>query len=144
MRINSHTRYPFTDIMVNGAPAQPGVFALWLGDDLIYYGRTSGDATITSCLLDHLRGAQGRCTAAATHYTWEVCRDPLQREAELLLEYQKRFRQLPRCNGAAASLEGASGTLGWSSEAKIERGVTAEGMPPGKVQRADKGLEADE
>jgi len=30
--------------MVEGAPADPGVYALWEADELIYYGHASGKA----------------------------------------------------------------------------------------------------
>ena len=36
-------RYRFTRSMVEGAPADPGVYALWENDELIYYGRAAGN-----------------------------------------------------------------------------------------------------
>ena len=41
----------------------------------------------------------------ATHYAWEICRDPLTRVAELVREYERNFRRLPRYNpkGTASS-----------------------------------------
>ena len=42
-------RYAFTAIMIAGAPPDPGVYALWERDELIYYGRALGnDVTIQS------------------------------------------------------------------------------------------------
>ena len=92
-------RYALTQTMVAGAPADPGVVALWENDELIYYGHARGeDATIQSCLRRHLTGT-GACTARATHYGWEISANPPAREAELLREYEKKHKRLPRCNG---------------------------------------------
>src|SRR5580765_7487540 len=53
-------RYRFTRSMVEGAPADPGVYALWEADELIYYGRASGSlVSIQFALLEHLGGARG-------------------------------------------------------------------------------------
>ena len=83
--------------MVAGAPNDPGVYALWENDELIYYGHARGEsATIQSCLQQHLRGETG-CTGA-THYGWEISANPPAREAELLREYQRAHKRLPRCN----------------------------------------------
>ena len=93
-------RYRFTRSMVEGAPADPGVYALWENDELIYYGRASGNATgIQFALFEHLAGRAGPCTKGATHYGWEISLDPVAREAELLAEYEAAFKRLPRCNG---------------------------------------------
>jgi len=93
-------RYALTPVMVGGAPADPGVYALWENDELIYYGHARGESvTIQSCLREHL--ARGNaCTASATHYGWEISANPPLREAELLREFQRTHKRLPRCNGA--------------------------------------------
>jgi hypothetical protein len=92
-------RYRLTQSMVEGAPADPGVYALWEADELIYYGRASGHAiSIQFALLEHLSGRTGPCTQGATHYGWEISLDPVAREAELLAEYKAAFKRLPRCN----------------------------------------------
>ena len=88
-------RYKFTRIVLLGAPEEPGVYALWDGDELVYYGRAAGrdeGATIRSSLLAHLERTR------ATHYSWEVCPDPATREAELLRDYQKIYGRAPRDN----------------------------------------------
>ncbi|TAK83965.1 MAG: hypothetical protein EPO20_15985 [Betaproteobacteria bacterium] len=95
-------RYAFNAVMVSGAPPDPGVFALWMHDELIYYGRALGDgATIQSRLQEHLAGAHP-CTARATHYGWEITSNPRAREAELLREYERAHARLPCCNARAA------------------------------------------
>ena len=93
-------RYAFNATMVAGAPPDPGVFALWENDEVIYYGRALGNgATIQSRLREHLEtGAHG--TAAATHYGWEIAANPRVREVELLREFQRSYGRLPRCNSS--------------------------------------------
>jgi hypothetical protein len=91
-------RYRFTRSMVEGAPADPGVYALWENEELIYYGRASASSTIQFALFEHLSGWAGPCTGRATHYGWEITLDPVARGAELLAEYQAEFKRLPRCN----------------------------------------------
>lgn len=95
-------RYAFTEVMVSGAPPDPGVYALWENDELIYYGRAAGPgATIQSRLREHLQGLAG-CTSGATHYGWEITNNARGREIDLLREYQRSHGKLPRCNSAAA------------------------------------------
>ena len=91
-------RYAFNAVMVSGAPPDPGVFALWEGDELIYYGRAQGSATIQSCLQGYLDDAAARIT----HYGWEITVNPRVREAELLREFQRAHGRLPRCNAKSA------------------------------------------
>ena len=84
--------------MVSGAPADPGVYALWENDEIIYYGHARGESiTIQSCLREHLEGRNG-CTKSATHYGWEISANPPLREMELLREYERANKKLPRCN----------------------------------------------
>ena len=91
-------RYAFTPVMVSGAPADPGVYALWEKDEIIYYGHARGESiTIQSCLREHLERVN-HCTSGATHYGWEISANPPRREMELLREYQRANKKLPRCN----------------------------------------------
>src|SRR5688500_15762911 len=87
-------KYQFTRIVLAGAPNETGVYALWKGEEVVYYGRASGETTIRSCLLQHYQ-----VKVDATHYSWEMCRDPAQREAELLREHEETFGHAPRLNG---------------------------------------------
>jgi len=92
-------RYRFTRNMVEGAPADPGVYALWENDELIYYGRAAGNViSIQFALFEHLSGRAGPCTQRATHYGWEISLEPAAREGELLTEYRAQYNRLPRCN----------------------------------------------
>ena len=91
-------RYALTHTMVAGAPEDPGVIALWENDELIYYGHARGaSATIQSCLRQHLERSNP-CTEGATHYGWEISANPPLREAELLREFERSYKRLPRCN----------------------------------------------
>ena len=85
-------RYGFTRIVIAGAPDDVGVYTLWEEEELVYYGR----GAIRTRLLEHLERRD-----RATHYSWEVCQDPVAREAELLLEHQRTHGRLPKGNKAA-------------------------------------------
>jgi hypothetical protein len=87
-------RYKFTRTVLLGAPDEPGVYSLWDGDELVYYARS---ATIRTSLLAHLEHTR------ATHYSWEVCADPVTREAELLREHERAHGRPPRDNSSSAS-----------------------------------------
>ncbi len=92
-------RYAFTDGNVNEAPDQAGVYALYDGDAVIYYGRAmGGTVTIRSRLKDHKAGREGPCTKDASHFNWEVTVAPVKREEELLDEHRRTRGRLPRCN----------------------------------------------
>ena len=92
-------RYRFARIVIAGAPADAGVYALWDDEELVYYGRADGDgSTIRSRLLDHYYQGPPR----PTHYSWEICQDPAAREAELLKEHERTFGRPPRRNASAA------------------------------------------
>jgi len=90
-------RYRFTRLVIAGAPDEQGIYALWDGEEVIYYGR----GAIRTRLLDHLYGRVDEPTRRATHYGWELCADPAAREAELLAEYRRVFGRAPRLNAAA-------------------------------------------
>lgn len=92
--------------MVRYAPDAPGVYALWRNGEVIYYGRAGGDATIKSCLIEHISGARGAATRGATHYSWEITRASAAREVELLSEFWSSFRRFPVGNQVEAGLPG--------------------------------------
>jgi hypothetical protein len=97
--LRSARRYRFKRIVISGAPDDPGVYALWDGEEVVYYGRgDGGESSIRSRLLDLYYANPKR----ATHYSWEMCADPAAREAELLGEHERAFGRPPRLNGKAA------------------------------------------
>jgi hypothetical protein len=84
-------RYRFSRIVIAGAPDDVGIYALWEDDELVYYGR----GAIRARLLQHLERRE-----RATHYSWELCKDPAEREAALLNEHERAFGRPPRYNSA--------------------------------------------
>ncbi|HEX7054603.1 MAG TPA: hypothetical protein VF211_11805 [Burkholderiales bacterium] len=85
-------KYRFARTVVQGAPDEPGVYALWEGDELVYYGRAP---RLREALLARLASHP-----AATHYGWELCADPARREAELLRAFEREHGRMPRDNAA--------------------------------------------
>jgi len=94
-------KYRLTRAMVEGAPEEVGIFALWEGDELIYLGRASPGATIRERLEEHLE-RRCECTTRASHYSWELSLRPDARELELLREFTAQFGRVPKCNAQAA------------------------------------------
>ena len=95
-------QFPFSAALIAAAPEEPGVYLLWQEGEVIYIGRAAGrDTTIRSRLVDHFSGREGVCTRSTTHYSWELSRDPAEREAQLLQEHLSRFERAPRCNTAS-------------------------------------------
>jgi hypothetical protein len=95
-------KYKLTRAMVDAAPSQQGLYALWEDDELIYVGRALASGTIRECLSEHLDRRLGPCTEKATHYSWELSLRPATREVEILEEFLARFGRMPRCNEDAA------------------------------------------
>jgi hypothetical protein len=95
----TNPKYRLTRVMVDGAPEEAGVYALWESDELIYVGRASGTTTIRARLLEHLE-SQAPCTMRASHYSWELSLRPALRENEVLGDYQARHGRAPKCNAA--------------------------------------------
>lgn len=91
-------REPFTDAFIALASLENGVYALWDGEEIIYYGKAEGANSIRARLQAHKRGDEGPCTRSATTFQQEIAFMPAVREAQLLREYLARFNQLPRCN----------------------------------------------
>ena len=90
--------------MVEGAPDDIGVYALWRNDQLLYIGRAMGGSiSIQSRLLEHLSGACCACSREATHYSWEIVMQPVVRELELLQEVLRAAGEVPPCNRHDAS-----------------------------------------
>ena len=92
------TRWRLLETIVEAAPDVSGVYALWKGGEIIYYGRAT--ASIRACLCEHLRGERGTCSRKATHYSWELCERPGPRESELLSEFWAVYSRFPSCNEA--------------------------------------------
>lgn len=72
--------------MVADAPETAGIYALWDGDTVLRLGHARGGETIRDCLAEHLARAEAGRGPFPTHYSWEICRNPLEREAEARAE----------------------------------------------------------
>jgi hypothetical protein len=92
-------KYRFSKENIGKSPRVHGVFALFDGDILIYYGRAIADGeTIRSQLQKHKEGVDALGTHLATHYAREKTEEAGQREIQLLAEYKVENHALPRCN----------------------------------------------
>ncbi len=92
-------KYKFHEKNISKSPNVHGVYALFDGDVLIYYGRAMGPSqTIRSQLQQHKNGDQVPGTQLATHYAREKTEQASKREMELLTEYKLDNKALPRCN----------------------------------------------
>ena len=89
-------KYTFNQDNISKSPASPGVYELYDGGALIYYG--SSTKSIRDRLQSHHDGDDGLCTQAASSYRRETCENGLQRERELLQEFKNHNGDLPRCN----------------------------------------------
>ena len=85
---------PFTESLVANAPDTPGVFALWHGGGIVYYGSA---ATIRIALDEQLR-ARALSAQRVSGCSWEVSADPRGRQRELMREYVAAHHALPLWN----------------------------------------------
>ena len=99
MCINSLLR-PFIDSEIDITIPLDGVYGLYDGSEVIYFGKVDGIGGIRGCLKRHKGGYEGECTQRATHFNYEVCSNPSRRETELLAEHLRLFWKLPRCNSS--------------------------------------------
>ena len=75
-------QWRFTEAMIQDAPDCRGVYVLWRDGEALAVGHALGAYdTIRSRLLSHLSHAWDGL--GITHYSWQICTDPLKREAEL-------------------------------------------------------------
>lgn len=89
-------KWRFTQAMVEDAPDYKGVYVLWSEGVPLAVGHARGGAdTIRSRLLAHLAHGAEAGLGPVTHYSWEICGDPLKREAQIAeaLELRKRERE---------------------------------------------------
>jgi hypothetical protein len=89
-------RYPFSRTAIEAAPDDHGVYALYQGEELVFYGVALGAATIQTRLMGHFAALIE--PSIATHYAWEIARDPQTRLAVLLREYKHTFNRTPKFN----------------------------------------------
>ena len=97
MSVSGNT-YSFSDRYISSAPTGKGVYSLHKGGETIYIGKAESEGGIRARLQAHMRGDEGHCTIQATTYRYELHRNPVAREEELLLEYRYAHGRLPLCN----------------------------------------------
>ena len=87
-------KWRFTEAMVEDAPDYKGVYVLWAGGVPLAVGHARGGAdTIRSRLLAHLAHGAAAGLGQVSHYSWEICSDPLKREAEVAAALELRSRE---------------------------------------------------
>ena len=111
----SNRHWSFNPMVVSGAPDEPGVYALYEDEEVIYYGCAVHGSTIQSALfeiLTRVRDGDGGCLQRVTRYTWEITPRPRLREAELLREFELAHQHPPRCNQLHAAPPEAEAVAG--------------------------------
>jgi hypothetical protein len=87
-------KWRFTETMVADAPDYKGVYVLWANGVPLAVGHARGGAdTIRSRLAAHLGHGTDAGVRQVTHYSWEICGDPLKREAEVAEALELRTRE---------------------------------------------------
>ncbi len=95
----SNEKLQFNELSIMLLPDKHGIYFLFDREEIIYIGRAHGTGvSIPSRLTDHLKGKDGDCTKNASHFAYEVCSDPVNKEKELLATFKLQTGELPRCN----------------------------------------------
>ncbi len=95
MPIQPNASGPFTESAINQVLNLSGVYALYRGNELTYYGKS---VTVRDRLQEHRRGEDGYCTKTSTRFAVEYTTAPTARERSLLQEFKRAYGRLPRCN----------------------------------------------
>ena len=80
-------RFSFTARAVARAPAARGAYLLYRESRLVYAGVAAGAATLRGELEAHLRGEFA--PSPATHFSYEVCAEPLRAYAAQLAAHAR-------------------------------------------------------
>jgi hypothetical protein len=107
--------WSFNPLVISGAPEEPGVYALFEDDEIVYYGCAMHGSTIQSALsevLARVRAGRGGCLQRVNRYTWEITYRPRLREAELLREFEAANQHPPRGNQPELAARDASSVVG--------------------------------
>ena len=78
-------RYPFKEAVIFTVPDEAGVYTLYFGFELLFIGTARGreqGETLKTQLLAHAAGELK--PVVATHFKWEISREPEKRLAEIL------------------------------------------------------------
>jgi len=77
-------KWRFIPMLVEDAPDSKGVYALWLDDEIIYLGHAAGTGNTIRSRLKQLLAERASASKRPTHYSWELCANPLEREKQLI------------------------------------------------------------
>lgn len=90
-------RQRFSEEDVLKVPDEPGIFCLYHDRDLVYIGRTAPRNGVRAELQHALRMAMAD-DMHATHFTFELTKNPKTRAAEELRSYFETWGRLPLYN----------------------------------------------
>ena len=92
------SKIPFTETNINRVPQSSGVYGLYdQSYNTIYYGMSESD--IRGRLLAHFNGKSGTCQKNAVYISWELTKDAVQKEKDLIAEHKRQNNgKLPKCN----------------------------------------------
>ncbi len=77
-------KWRFTESLIGDAPEFKGVYVLWANDVPLAVGHALGAPdTIRSRLWAHRSHAGTPGMERVTHYSWEICSDPVKRAREV-------------------------------------------------------------
>jgi hypothetical protein len=101
-------RLRFVGEDVQNVPDEPGIFCLYQDRDLVYIGRTSPRNGLRTELEHALRVAMAD-DMRATHFTYEINKNPKTRAVEELRSFYETWGRLPLYNRphSIAPLQGA-------------------------------------
>src|SRR3954465_15256631 len=111
----ANRHWTFSSLVVSGAPAEPGVYALFEDEEIAYYGCALQGSTIQSALnelLTRVPAGPGGCLQPVNPFPWEISYRPRLREAQLLREYETANQHPPRCNEPVLSQPQAQQAVG--------------------------------
>ena len=103
-------RLRFTEEQVQNVPAQPGIFCLWYGRDLVYVGCSVPRSNLRDELGHALTVAMADDMLATT-FSYELTRTPQSRAAEELRSYFAEAGQLPKYNEPAGRMSRGEGLV---------------------------------
>jgi hypothetical protein len=103
-------RLRFTEEHVQNVPAQPGIFCLWYGRDLVYVGCTMPRSDLRT-ELEHALTMAMADDMLTTTFSYEVTRMPQSRAADELRSYFSESGGLPKYNEPAGRLSRGEGQV---------------------------------
>ena len=71
-------------MLLEDAPDSKGVYALWLDGEIVYLGHAAGAGTTIRSRLKQLLSERASDPKRPTHYSWELCFNPAEREKQLI------------------------------------------------------------